>query len=136
MKLVILMLVSSLNILAQDTESTELKKVMTSFAYSMELIQHGILHNDIDEMNRGSQMLKTVDEKFLLNHGKALMKHTPNNPDFAKSYAKRTGKKIRDYADSLDKQIESGKQSYSKMAATYTHILHECVGCHQKVRNR
>ncbi|MGB6018152.1 MAG: hypothetical protein WBF77_00995 [Sulfurimonadaceae bacterium] len=135
MKFVILMLVLSLSISAQDKEGEELKKVMKSFVSAMELIQHGILYNNIDEMNKGSKMLRINDDKLLQSHGKALMKHMPDNPEFAKTYAKRTGEKIRNYADSLDEQIGSGTKSYSKISATYTHILHECVGCHQKVRN-
>jgi hypothetical protein len=136
MKFVIVMLVLSLSMFAQDKESEELKKVMNSFASAMELIQHGILHNNIDEMNKGAKMLRTDDESFLESHGKALIRHMPENPEFAKAYAKRTGEKIRNYADSLDEQIGNRTKSYSKISATYTHILHECVGCHQKIRKR
>ena len=136
MKFAIVMLALSLSIFAQDRESEELKTVMKSFASAMVLIQHGILYNNIDEMNKGVKKLKVDDGKFLESHGEALAKHMPENPEFVKNYAERTGEKIRNYVDSLDEQMRNGTKSYSKISATYTHILHECVGCHQKIRKR
>lgn len=134
MRLVMIILVFALSLSAEKKEDLELQNVMGSFSLAMELIQHGILHNDIGEMNKGAQMLKRSDSELFSSHGKALLEHMPNNPEFAKDYAKRTGDKIRSYADILGQQVESGRKSYSKIAATYTHILQECVGCHQKVR--
>lgn len=136
MKFVIVMLVFALSIFAQEKTSEELKAVMKSFASAMEQIQHGILYNNIDEMNEGVKKLRTDDEKFLESHGEALMQHMPEKPEFVKNYAERTGEKIQSYVDSLDEQIKNETKSYSKISATYTHILHECVGCHQKIRKR
>ena len=136
MRWVIVMLALSLSMFAQDRESEELKTVMKSFASAMVLIQHGILYNNIDEMTKGVKKLSVDDGKFLESHGEALMKHMPENPEFAKNYAERTGEKIQSYVDSLDEQMRNRTKSYSKISATYTHILHECVGCHQKIRKR
>ncbi len=136
MKLIIVILVFSLSIFAQDRESEELKTVMKSFASAMEQIQHGILYNNIDEMKKGVKKLSIEDGKFLESHGEALMRHMPENPEFVKNYAERTGEKIQSYVDGLDEQIKNETKSYSKISATYTHILHECVGCHQKIRQR
>ena len=102
----------------------------------MEQIQHGILYNNIDEMKMGVKKLSVEDGKFLESHGEALMRHMPEKPEFVKNYAERTGEKIQSYVDSLDEQVRNEAKSYSKISATYTHILHECVGCHQKIRQR
>lgn len=134
MKYIMLILMFSLSLFAEENDSQDLKKVMTSFASAMELVQHGILYNNIDEMHKGAQMLKISDEELLQSHGKALMKHMPDNPEFAKTYAKLTGEKIRNYADKMGEQISSNKKSYSQISATYSDILRECVGCHQKIR--
>lgn len=136
MKVAIVMLTLLLSLSAQAKESEELKTVMKSFASAMVLIQHGILYNNIDEMTEGAKLLKENDDKLLQGHGEALMRHMPENPEFAKNYAERAGEKIMTYADSLDEQIRNETKSYSKISATYTHILHECVGCHQKIRQR
>jgi len=130
------MFVLALSLFAQEKESEELKSVMKSFASAMEQIQHGILYNDIDEMKMGVKKLKSDEEKFLASHGEALTRHMPQNPEFVKNYAERTGEKIQSYVESLDEQIKNEAKSYSKISATYTHILHECVGCHQKIRKR
>ena len=136
MKLVIVMFVLALSLFAQEKESEELKAVMKSFASAMEQIQHGILYNNIDEMKMGVKKLRSDDEKFLASHGEALTRHMPKNPEFVKNYAERTGEKIQSYVESLDEQVRNEEKSYSKISATYTHILHECVGCHQKIRQR
>ncbi len=87
MKLIIVMLIFSLSIFAQDRESEELKTVMKSFASAMEQIQHGILYNNIDEMKKGVKKLSVEDGKFLESHGEALMRHMPKKPAFVKNYA-------------------------------------------------
>ncbi len=134
MKLIIVMVFLFLSISAQEKE--ELKSVMKSFASAMEQIQHGILYNNIDEMREGVKKLSSDDKKFLESHGEALMRHMPENPEFAKNYAERTGEKIESYVESLDEQLKNETKSYSKISATYSHILQECVGCHQKIRKR
>ncbi len=116
-----------------DKEREELKKVMTSFASSLELIQHGILYNKEDEMHKGAQLLRNSEYKFLEKHGEALMRNMPDNPDFARKYAKSAGKRIRNYTDRLHSQL-GGTNDYSQIATTYSHVLQECVGCHQKIR--
>jgi len=136
MKVAIIMFALLLSLAAQEKESEELKTVMKSFASAMVLIQHGILYNNIDEMTEGAKLLRENDDKLLQGHGEALMRHMPENPEFVKNYTERTGEKIRSYTDSLDEQLKNEVKSYSKISATYTHILHECVGCHQKIRKR
>lgn len=136
MKFVIIVLALTLGLFAQEKKSEELKMEMKSFASAMEQIQHGILYNNIDEMKIGVKKLSVKDGKFLESHGEALMRHMPNNPEFVKNYAERADGKIQGYVKSLEKQVENEAKSYSKISATYTHILHECVGCHQKIRQR
>ncbi len=130
-----LILLGTLLLAAQETdkERTELKKVMTSFASALELMQHGILYNKPDEMHKGAQLLKNNEHRFIQRHGDALVRHMPDNPEFARSYAKSTGKRIRNYTDRLNVQL-GGRNDYTQISTTYTHILQECVGCHQKIR--
>ncbi|MEA3373863.1 MAG: hypothetical protein U9Q62_09255 [Campylobacterota bacterium] len=130
-----LMLISTLLWAAPeaDKEKTELKKVMKSFASALELIQHGILYNKTDEMHKGAQRLRNSEHKFLQRHGDALVRHMPDNPEFAQSYAKSTAKRIRNYTDRLNYQLGTAND-YSQIATTYNHVLQECVGCHQKIR--
>ena len=87
MKFIIVMLVFSLSIFAQEKASEELKAVMKSFASAMEQIQYGILYNNIDEMKMGVKKLSVEDGKFLESHGEALMRHMPEKPEFVKNYA-------------------------------------------------
>ena len=135
MRITVLILIGTLLLAAQeaDKEKAELKKVMTSFASALELMQHGILYNKPDEMHKGAQLLRNNEHRFLRHHGDALERHMPDNPEFARSYAKSAAKRIRNYTDRLNYQL-GGANDYSQIATTYTHILQECVGCHQKIR--
>jgi len=133
-KSILVMLILSFTLLhAQKDEQLELRKTMISFASAMETIQHGILYNDKQEMLKGAQLLSLNNTKLFEKHGDALAFHMPENPEFAKKYAKRTSQKIQDYAHQMTTDLDDRK-AYSKMSAIYTHILQECVGCHQKVR--
>ena len=114
-------------------ERTELKRVMKSYAVALELIQHGIIYNNTDEMHKGAQLLRSNENKFLEHHGAALASHMPDQPEFVRKYAKTTSARIRHYTDRLNGQL-GGKNDYSQIATSYSHILQECVGCHQKIR--
>ncbi len=133
--IIALSLISTLLSAAEEgyKERTELKKAMKTYASALELIQHGILYNKTDEMHKGAQLLRNNEYKFMERHGKALERHMPDNPEFARSYAKSTGKRIQNYTDRFNTQL-GGRNDYSQIATTYSHILHECVGCHQKIR--
>lgn len=120
---------------APEDESAALKKVMHSFASGLEQIQRGILYNDIEKMLKGVKELQTNEKEFLERHGKSLERHMPGDPEFVHTYAEATAKRIHDYTDKLRREINSAHE-YSKIAATYTHILQSCVGCHQKIRKR
>ena len=116
-----------------EKEKAELKKVMRTFASALELIQHGILYNKVDEMHKGAQLLRKHEQQFIRRHGTALEQHFPENPEFARSYAKSSAKRISKYTDRLSGAL-GGANDFSNIAASYSHILQECVGCHQKVR--
>jgi len=131
--LILVLILGTLSLSANDEKQLELRKTMISFATAMELIQHGILYNNKEEMNKGAQLLKVNNTQLFKEHGDALAVHMPENPEFAKEFAKRTGKKIQDYADKMTSDL-GNRTAYSKMSALYSHILQECVGCHQKVR--
>jgi len=131
--LMVMLVLGTLSLSAKEDKQLELRKTMISFATAMELIQHGILYNNKEEMHKGAQLLKINNMQLFKTHGDALAVHMPENPEFAKEFAKRTGKKIQDYADKMTSDLGS-RTAYSKMSALYSHILQECVGCHQKVR--
>ena len=133
MAILIVATVTLANAQTGEKEKVELKEAMHSFASAMEMIQHGILYNNFGEMRKGAELIRRNEYKFLKHHGNALEKQMPENPEFARSYSKLTAKRIRDYTDRLSAELGS-VNDYSKFAATYTHILHECVGCHQKIR--
>ncbi|WP_345984824.1 hypothetical protein WCX49_09340 [Sulfurimonas sp. HSL-1656] len=118
---------------SKDVQKEELKKAMQSFASALELIQHGILYNKPWEMRKGAQLLDRSSKDFVERHGDALVYHMPDDPKFARSYAKYTALRIRDNIDKLSSSL-GGPKDYSNTAAYYTHILNECVGCHQKIR--
>jgi len=118
---------------SKETQKEELKKTMQSFASALELIQHGILYNKPWEMRKGAQLLDRNSEDFVKRHGEALKDHMPDDPKFAESYATYTAARIRDDIDKLSASL-GGPRDYSNTAAYYTHILNECVGCHQKIR--
>lgn len=120
---------------ADEIEDKKLKSVMNSFSTSLELIQHGILYNKLDEMYKGSQLLERGQQQFIQQHGNALKRHFPNDPEFAYAYAKSTSKRIVKLTKKLNSSL-GGSKDFSKIAATYGHIMQECVGCHQKLRNK
>ena len=91
------------------------------------------LYNSKDEMQKGAEILQKSNKKLFEEHGNALALYMPENPEFAKEFAKRTGKNIQKYAVKMTESMDERK-AYSKMSANYTHILQECVGCHQKIR--
>lgn len=129
----VILILGTLSLQAKSEEQLELRKTMVSFATAMEIIQHGILYNNKEEMHKGAQLLMLNNMQLFKKHGDALAEHMPEDPEFAKAFAKRTGQKIQDYAEKMTKDL-GNRKAYSKMSAIYTHILQECVGCHQKVR--
>jgi len=130
-----LLLCSSLLLAAEDadTKRTELKETMRHFASALELIQHGILYNNPDDMHKGAQLLDRNERGFIERHGEAIEMDLPDNPKFARSYAILSAGKIRDQIDRLIGSL-GGPHDYRVIATSYTQILNECVGCHQKIR--
>ena len=120
---------------ADNNEEKELKSIMHSFSSALELIQHGILYNKTDEMYKGAQLLERNEQEFIQRHGNALKKHLAEDPKFAYNYAKLASKRIVSLTKKLNDSL-GGSQDFSKISATYGHILQECVGCHQKLRNK
>jgi cytochrome c556 len=120
----------------QQTVSPEekaLKEAMRSMADGMTRIQKAILYNDKEQLLAGVRTLKRIQPGFLTKHGEALKKFMPDNSKFAMSLAKKSEIHIQRYVDMMREDIFS-RQDYSNIAAGYTHILSECVGCHQKLR--
>ena len=114
-------------------EQKALKDTMTSMADGLMKIQKGILYNDREVLLAGVRALKRVQDGYLTKHGEALKKYMPENPKFAMSLAKLSEKNIERYVRMMREDIFS-KHDYSNIAAGYTHIVQECVGCHQKLR--
>ncbi|BBG65590.1 hypothetical protein NNO_0887 [Hydrogenimonas sp.] len=131
-------LVISLSVAGQPNtpmtpEQKALQKTMKTFAKGLSRIQHGILYNDRVELLAGVRMIKRTEEGFLTRHGEVLKKYMPENPKFAVSLAKLSEKNIERYIRMMRSDIFS-KQDFSRITAGYTHIMQECVGCHQKLR--
>ena len=120
---------------ASSSEEQKLKSTMKSFSMALELIQHGILYNKKDEMYKGSQLLSKDQQRFMQLHGNTLKEHIPQNPRFAYDYAKSTSKKIQKLTEKLNSSL-GGDKDFSIIASTYGHIMQECVGCHQKIRDK
>ncbi len=114
-------------------ERKALQKTMHSMADGLMRIQKAILYNDREQLLAGVRALKRVQPGFLTKHGEALKKYMPDNPKFAMSLAKLSEMNIERYTRMMREDIFS-KHDYSKIAAGYTHIMMECVGCHQKLR--
>ncbi|BDY12125.1 hypothetical protein [Hydrogenimonas cancrithermarum] len=114
-------------------EQKALKNTMQTMSKGLMRIQKAILYNDKQELLAGVRMLKTVQPGFLTEHGEALKKYMPENPKFAVSLAKKSEQNIERYVRMMRSDIFS-KHDYSKISAGYTHIMQECVGCHQKLR--
>ncbi len=114
-------------------EQKALKETMTSMADGLMKIQKGILYNDREVLLAGVRALKRVQDGYLTKHGEALKKYMPENPKFAMSLAKLSEKNIERYVRMMREDIFS-KHDYSNIAAGYTHIVQECVSCHQKLR--
>ncbi|SFP36157.1 hypothetical protein [Hydrogenimonas thermophila] len=114
-------------------EQKALKNTMQTLSKGLMRIQKAILYNNKQELLAGIRMLKTVETGFLTRHGEALKKYMPKNPNFAISFAKLSEKNIERYVRMMRSDIYS-KRDYSRITAGYTHIMQECIGCHQKIR--
>jgi cytochrome c556 len=129
----IVMLVAGQSEKPMTPEQKALKNTMQTMSEGLMRIQKAILYNNKEELLAGVRMLKTVQPGFLTQHGKALENYMPNNPKFAVSLAKKSEQNIERYVRMMRSDIFS-KHDYSKISAAYTHIMQECVGCHQKLR--
>ena len=114
-------------------EQKELKETMKTLAGGLMRIQEAILYNDREELLAGVRMLKRIEDGYLTKHGEALRKYMPDNPEFAMALAKKSEINIERYVRMMKEDIFS-KHDYSNIAAGYSHIVQECVGCHQKLR--
>ncbi len=118
---------------SMSEDEKALKSAMSSMADGMTRIQKAILYNDKEQLLAGVRALKRIQPGFLTKHGESLKRFMPDNPKFAVSLAKKSEVNIQRYVDMMREDIFS-RHDYNKITAGYTHILSECVGCHQKLR--
>ncbi len=134
----LLLVVTSCVLYADSSEAPtqkekELQKTMQSFSKGLELIQYGIIYNDKIKMESGVRKLKMGEKDFLERHGETLKKYMPKQPDMAMQLATSSYTRMNKYIMQMHEGINS-VHDYSTVAADYSHILQECVGCHQKIR--
>ncbi len=129
----IAMLVAGQNYKPMTPEQKALQKTMKTLAKGLTRIQYGILYNDRTELLAGVRMIKRTEDGFLTRHGEELKKFMPENPKFAASLAKLSEKNIEKYIRMMRSDIFN-RQDFSRISAGYSHIMQECVGCHQKLR--
>jgi len=136
MKKIILLctILLSVNLLGDSVnDKMERKMDMQTVSVGLELIQKGILSNNTSLTKTGILMIKKGQKNMLEAHGEDLKKYLPNDAAFAYKFARSSAKRISNYTDELDADLKNRKD-YSRISATYTHIMNECAGCHLKLR--
>ncbi|WP_457592511.1 hypothetical protein [Hydrogenimonas sp.] len=113
--------------------TTRLKNTMRKFATGLDQIQKGIIYNDRDKIEMGVRVIRQAKKNFLKKHGEVMKKHMPEDPKFAYFLAQKSAERIQKYIKMMGSQIHNAKD-YSKIAAAYSGIFNQCVGCHQKLR--
>ncbi len=113
--------------------TTRLKNTMRKFATGLDRIQKGIIYNDPHKIEMGVRVMRQAKKNFLKRHGEILKKQMPDDPKFAYFLAQKSAERIQKYVKMMNAQVhDSG--DFSKIAAAYTGIFNQCVGCHQKLR--
>lgn len=113
--------------------NTRLKNTMRKFATGLDQIQKGIIYNQKEKVEMGVRVLRQAKRNFFKKHGEILKKKLPDDPKFAEYLAKSSGEKINKYINMMSDQINTS-HDFSKIAAAYTRIFNQCVGCHQHLR--
>ncbi len=127
-------LADAAEVINEDLASTtRLKNTMRKFATGLDQIQKGIIYNDRDKIEIGVRVIKQAKKNFLKKHGEVMKKHMPDDPKFAFHLAQKSAERIQKYIKMMNTQIHNAKD-YGKIAAAYSGIFNQCVGCHQKLR--
>ena len=113
--------------------TTRLKNTMRKFATGLDQIQKGIIYNERDKIEMGVRVMRQAKKNFLKRHGEILKKQMPDDPKFAYFLAQKSAERIQKYVKMMNSQIHN-THDFSKIAAAYTAIFNQCVGCHQKLR--
>ncbi len=125
---------SAADIIDNDLASTtRLKNTMRKFATGLDQIQKGIIYNDRDKIEMGVRVLRQARKNFLKKHGEILKKQMPGDPKMAMHMAKKSAERIKKFTKMMNGQVHN-THDFSKIAAAYTGIFNQCVGCHQKLR--
>ncbi len=125
---------SAADVVDNDLASTtRLKNTMRKFATGMDQIQKGIIYNDRDKIEMGVRVIRQARKNFLKRHGEILKKQLPGDTKVAMYMAKKSAEKIKKYTKMMNSQVHN-THDFSKIAAAYTGIFNQCVGCHQKLR--
>ncbi|BBG66041.1 hypothetical protein NNO_1338 [Hydrogenimonas sp.] len=112
---------------------TRLKNTMRKFATGLDQIQKGIIYNEKDRIEMGVRVMRQAKKNFLKRHGEILKKQMPDDPKFAYFLAQKSAERIQKYVKMMSSEIRN-THDFSKIAAAYTAIFNQCVGCHQKLR--
>ncbi len=125
---------SAEEVIDNDLASTaRLKNTMRKFATGLDQIQKGIIYNDRDKIEMGVRVLRQARKNFLKRHGEILKKQKPGDPKMAMYMAKKSAERIRKLVKMMSAEVHN-THDFSKIAAAYTGIFNQCVGCHQKLR--
>ncbi|GEM_PF-1780197 len=113
--------------------NTRLKNTMRKFATGLDQIQKGIIYNKREKIEIGVRVIRQAKRNFFKRHGEILKKKLPDDPKFAAYLAKSSAERINKYINMMSDQINTS-HDFSKIAAAYTGIFNQCVGCHQHLR--
>ena len=120
----VMMVMSVLSMSLYGYSKEERVEDMQAMEIAMAKIQKGILSNDNKMVIEGVENLK----KSTTNVEVAPKAHM----DYGPAYAKQQSENILIYADKIKANIEENHKHSA--SANYTHILGECISCHNKLR--
>ncbi|HHH37701.1 MAG TPA: hypothetical protein ENK77_03700 [Epsilonproteobacteria bacterium] len=132
-KYLLMAIVASGVLFAQNTETVDLKKNMQEMEVALAVIQRGFLYNDATLVEGGVRSLQAKAKYIEPPQGKDAEVFGESNT-YSFKYAKKQSSKIAVLSDEIWSNFKKGEK-YTAMSR-YKETLKQCLACHKKIRKR
>lgn len=102
---------------------------MKKMANSMSLIMNGILYDNIDNLESGSDKIRKTAASIQKHD---LKKYLPSNTAYAYKFAQKSLRRITEYANELDEAAKA--KDFESAFESATLLMRQCNSCHSRVR--
>ncbi len=130
-KYLLMAIVASGVLFAQNTETVDLKKNMQEMEVALAVIQRGFLYNDATLVEGGVRSLQAKAKYIEPPQGKDAEVFGESNT-YSFKYAKKQSSKIAVLSDEIWSNFKKGEK-YTAMSR-YKETLKQCLACHKKIR--